>query len=152
MALTAISTWATYHSAIVIDEIYLNNQRANLAFDEYFKTNSFGSVKKINEQEIFYLPSFLNKKRCSFIRYGEREVQDVISSQKKKAESVLLQLQKPERKFTYHVSFLSNNKQKLSMVMNNSRPYQIHLNLEKEMTPMEIIESYYFARVLDINL
>lgn len=36
--------------------------------------------------------------------------------------------------------------------MNNNRSYVIHLNLEHGCSNLDILESYYFSRVLDNNL
>lgn len=35
---------------------------------------------------------------------------------------------------------------------NNSRPYVIHLNVHHQATPINILEAYTFARMLDKNL
>ena len=100
------------------------------------------------------MPNFLNFKRCSFIRFGEREISHVLTDEKKNyyAKSVFLQLQKPERKCTYHIAFLPNYKRWFKWFSNNSRPYVIHLNLENTATNIDILESYYFARYLDHTL
>ena len=63
-----------------------------------------------------------------------------------------LQLQKPDRKFTYHISFLSSFKRQFKFLSNNQRPYVIHLNLEHSASNIDILESYYFARHLDRSL
>lgn len=90
--LSSISIAATYKSAAVIDEIYLNNQRAKLAFDQYFETNVIPNVVQVNSFEVFHMPNFLNFNRCSFIRFGEREISHVLTDQKKNyyAKSVFL--------------------------------------------------------------
>lgn len=38
MVLTAVNITASYLSVKVIDEIYLNNQRSFILFDEFFKS------------------------------------------------------------------------------------------------------------------
>jgi len=38
LGLSVVSVAASYASANVIDELYLNNQRAKLAFDHYFES------------------------------------------------------------------------------------------------------------------
>jgi|LauGreDrversion4_2_1035121.scaffolds.fasta_scaffold38825_5 hypothetical protein len=35
---------------------------------------------------------------------------------------------------------------------NNRRPYVIHVNLEHDVEPRDILESYYFSRLLDSSL
>jgi hypothetical protein len=94
LLLSSISIAATYKSAAVIDEVYLNNQRAKLAFDSYFETGVLPSVAQVNAFEVFHMPNFLNFKRCSFIRFGEREISRVLTDEKKNyyAKSVFLQL------------------------------------------------------------
>ena len=67
IVLSSISIGATYLSAAVIDEIYLNNQRAKLLFDSYFENQSMPSVEIVNANEVFHLPNFMNFKRCSFV-------------------------------------------------------------------------------------
>lgn len=99
MLLSSVSIGATYWSAAVIDEIYLNNQRANLAFHTYFETGKIGSCTAVNNRELFHLPNFLNWNRCSYIRFGEKEISKVLTQQGRNyyAKSVFLQLQKPDR-------------------------------------------------------
>ena len=132
MLLSSVSIGATYWSAAVIDEVHLNNQRANLAFTQFFETGRIGSCPEVNQQELFHVPNFLNWNRCSYIRFGERDVSKVLTQKHRNyyAKSVFLQLQKPERGFTYHVSFLKQPSKFIKKLTNNSRSYVIHLNLE----------------------
>jgi hypothetical protein len=58
---------ATYLSVGVLDENYLNNQRANILFDHYLKFNEVLDVSQVNKKEIFYLPNFLNWNRTNYI-------------------------------------------------------------------------------------
>ena len=153
-ALSAVSIGCTYRSAVLIDEVYLNNSRANLAFTEYFETGQMGDCERINAKEAFCWPNYLNYTRCSFIRYGRLELSDVLTREGKDyyAKSVFLQLHKPERKFAYHIEFLPSHKRYWKRITNNSRPYIIHINLEHGCDNYDILESYYFARVLDRNM
>ena len=48
MLLSSVSIGATYWSAAVIDEVHLNNQRANLAFTQFFETGRIGSCPEVN--------------------------------------------------------------------------------------------------------
>jgi hypothetical protein len=100
------------------------------------------------------LPNFLNRHRCNYIKFGEREISQILTLSGKEyyAQSIYMQLQKADRKFTYHISFLSARQKLLSRLLNNSRAYVIHVNLSKEMSNFEIIEAYYFARKLDQEL
>ena len=113
-----------------------------------------GECEKINAQEAFCWPNYLNYTRCSFIRYGKLELSDVLTREGKDyyAKSVFLQLHKPERKFAYHIEFLPAYKRYFKRITNNSRPYIIHINLEHGCDNSDILESYYFARVLDRNM
>lgn len=70
LTLTLMNVSTSYLSAKVIDELYLNNQRAYLLFNEYLKSGNIGSAADINHQEVFFLPNFINMKVCNFIRYG----------------------------------------------------------------------------------
>lgn len=71
----------SYYSAKVIDEIHLNNQRAYLLFNEYFKSNgeNIVNVELINHREAFYYPNFTNKNICKFIRYGQFSIGAVLA-------------------------------------------------------------------------
>jgi hypothetical protein len=79
LALSTVSITATYYSAAIIDEIYLNNQRAKLIFDLYLEKGIIPDVEKVNAAEIFHLPNFLNFKRCSYVKFGEREISQVLT-------------------------------------------------------------------------
>lgn len=70
MVLTAMNITTSYLSAKVIDELYLNNQRAHLLFTKFLDEKFIGSAADINHQEVFYLPNFINTRLCKFIRYG----------------------------------------------------------------------------------
>lgn len=62
MALSAVQFATTQMSNKYIEEICLNNQRANLVFDRYFESDceEFPDVKTVNMQEHYYLPDQLN--------------------------------------------------------------------------------------------
>ena len=68
--LSAVNLGASYMSVKVIDEIYLNNQRAFILFNEFFKSRRVMSVEETNSQEIFTLPTIMNLNNCKFIKYG----------------------------------------------------------------------------------
>ena len=74
---------ASYLSAKVIDELYLNNQRAFLLFNEYYKNSyKFSTAAHINHIEVFYLPNIFNMKVCKFIKYGQHSVYDLLENKK----------------------------------------------------------------------
>jgi hypothetical protein len=73
-ALSAVMIGSAYKSATVLDEVYLNNQRANIIFDHYFKSGEVLSVNRVNLLESFCLPNCVNTKRCAFIKYGHRDL------------------------------------------------------------------------------
>lgn len=151
--LTTIGMGATFKSAAIIDEVYLNNTRANIILDHYFKSGNqtILNVEETNALEKFILPDFLNRQRCNYVRYGEREIQKVLTveCENNLTKSVWLQMEKPDRKFLYHVQILKGYKSNLSYFTSNSRPYIIHLNVHHLATDKDILESYYFARLLD---
>lgn len=157
--LSAVNIATTFKSAQVLDETHINNQRAHLIFENYFSTplkaeRVLQSTREVNYIEKFYLPNFMNFQRCSFIKFSEREIAKVLTQDRKKyyAKSVYKQLQKPGRHFAYHIAFLPGYKHFLKRFVNNGRPYVIHLNLVVDATPRDILESYYFARILDQKL
>eukprot|EP00347_Sterkiella_histriomuscorum_P003816 403362828 len=155
--LTVMNIAASYYSAKVIDELYLNNQRAFLLFNEFFKSNEklIHTAEYINDIEAFYLPNVINLKICKFIKYGEKTVYQALekSIAKDHSQSLLKQLSKQDRNFVYYVEPLTSSFQ-LSMkkMLNNDRIYKIHLNLNKDASNSDILKSYYFARLLDNNL
>jgi hypothetical protein len=77
MVLSAINIGANYKSVLVIDEIYLNNQRTHILFESILKdlpdseidVNELEilSAEKVNSMEIFTVPNPLNPNRCEFI-------------------------------------------------------------------------------------
>jgi hypothetical protein len=71
-------------SVKVIDEIHLNNQRAFILFNEFFKTNQdkILNVIEANDKEIFCLPNIFNMKNCKFIKYGYFSINEVLESSK----------------------------------------------------------------------
>lgn len=62
VGLSLIQAISTQMSNKYIEEIHLNNQRANLVFNHYFKSkfHEFPSIKEVNLTEHYYLPDFLN--------------------------------------------------------------------------------------------
>lgn len=73
IVLSTMNIAASYLSAKVIDELYLNNQRAYLLFNDYFKNDEkiLKTAAYINHIEVFYLPNVMNLKVCKFIKYGQ---------------------------------------------------------------------------------
>lgn len=63
-----------------------------MAFDKYFETGVIPNVIDVNANEVFHMPNFINFKRCSYIRFGEREISQVLTDENKKyyAKSVYL--------------------------------------------------------------
>lgn len=106
-------------------------------------------MKSINANELFVVPNPLNYQRSHYIRFGEKDISKVMLDDSLQSESLFYQVQKNDRKFTYHVDATP---QTLIPRMNNKRPYQIHVNLESSATNIDTLEAYYFARVLDQNL
>ena len=80
MLLTLIHVGSTYMSVKVVNEIYLNNQRAFIMFNEYFKSGQILNVDEVNEKEAFYFPNFINNKFCKFIKYGKYSIDQIIDS------------------------------------------------------------------------
>lgn len=80
--LTCVNIGTSYLSAKVIDEIYFNNQRAFLLFNEYMKTKTILSAELVNHMEVFYLPNIINLKVCKFIKYGNHTIGKVLATSK----------------------------------------------------------------------
>jgi hypothetical protein len=97
-------------------------------------------------------PNALNGQRCNYIKYGERTIPNVLTGKYSDhfTNSVWLQLEKPDRRFTYHVEKLAPSKLQLLGKFRNSRPYTIHLNVIHNATSIDILDSYFFARLLDL--
>mmetsp|Transcript_22811 Transcript_22811/g.28250 ORF Transcript_22811/g.28250 Transcript_22811/m.28250 type:complete len:193 (-) Transcript_22811:450-1028(-) len=84
--LTFINLYFTYNSANLIEEIYLNNQRSKLLFDDYLapENTRMPTMKEINDKSNFTVPNFLNRHYCRYIRFGEKSVSRVISKKSTK--------------------------------------------------------------------
>ena len=95
LTLSSINLISNYYSACIIDEVHLNNQRAKIFFDQYFKAEDKFSPKRlgvadVNASESFLLPNFLNIHRCKFIRFGEKPINRVLAHENNHyAKSVL---------------------------------------------------------------
>eukprot|EP00347_Sterkiella_histriomuscorum_P012381 403368796 len=156
MILTILNIATSYQASKVIDEVYLNNQRAFIIFNEYFKSNkkNFLTVEEGNIQEIFYMPNYLNMNYCKFIKFGHRTIGKVLATSKPHyyTKSVILQLEKNDRNFVYHVKLTNWYTRKLNFFTNNGRKFEIHLNMSKNATNFDIMKAYYFARLLDEQL
>lgn len=61
--LSGVFYYTTHKSIQVIDEIYLNNIRANLLFNDYFASGkkSFKDFEEVNERELYFIPNFFNR-------------------------------------------------------------------------------------------
>ena len=151
--LTFMNLTMSYCSARMIDEIYLNNQRAGLLFDEFMASDleQVPSMKSINRKVNFLLPKLVNRQHSRFIRFGEKSVSDVIGGSNKHyyLTSFLHQLHKEDRNFVYYIEMLPQWKRNFKSFSNNGRPYIIHINMKKRRTNEDQLEAYYFARLLD---
>ena len=156
--LTFVNLYSTYTSANLIDEVYLNNQRSKLLFDELFsKQNETGripSMKEINDKSNFTVPNFMNWHYCRFVRFGEKSISHVIGMSKPNyyITSLLHQLHKEDRNFVYYVSLLPIWQRPFSSLFNNGRPYIIQLNMQQNASNIDQLSAYYFARLLDLEL
>lgn len=94
--LTILNISASYLSVKVIDELYLNNQRAYLLFNEYFNSKQIMTAQEANHKEAFYYPNMMNKNACKFIKYGQNSIYQVLAFSKPHyyTQSVLKQLEK----------------------------------------------------------
>ena len=108
--LTFINLYSTYTSANLIDEIYLNNQRSKLLFDNYLSGADEGervvpSMKTINNLANFTLPNFMNWQYCRYIRFGEKSISKVLGDRSKHlyVTSLMHQLHKENRNFVYYI-------------------------------------------------
>ena len=144
--LSSVNLYTAYKTASIIDEVHLNNQRAKLFFDHYFRLDEKDcrafphknsdakgvlTMEETNAREYFTLPTFMNPQSCRFIRFGEKAISKVLadSSPNYFTTSVLHQLHKDDRVFCYHVSLLPHYKRRFSRLLNNSREYVIHINM-----------------------
>ena len=86
--LSAFSLLSMYNAVQVVDEVYFNNQRLFLFFNHIMKEMDTGkidvekleilNVKKVNEEEIFYLPDTFNKQKCWHIKCGTQPLQEIL--------------------------------------------------------------------------
>lgn len=105
--LTAINLYTTYKSVDNITEIYLNNQRSKLLFDQYLAEGNdrMPTMREINSQEFISVPNFLNKHYCRFVAFGKKSISQVIGMTNPKyyITSVMHQLHKDNRNFVYYI-------------------------------------------------
>ena len=82
IVLSIANLTTSYWSAKVIDEVYLNNQRAKLVFDRYFESNCqhMPYLQEVNAQERFCVPNFANMQRCKYIRFGEKTISQILTA------------------------------------------------------------------------
>ena len=67
----------------------------------------------------------INTQQCKFIKYGYYGIAEVLSNSNANyyTASVMMQLEKGERNFVYHVKLLPRTQRKFKRFINNSRPY-----------------------------
>ena len=58
----------------------------------------------------------------------------------------------PNRSFLYHIEILSKTKCFFRKIINNNRKYRIHINTNSNCSTLDVLKSYYFARLLDKEL
>jgi len=135
--LTFVNLYSTYSSANLIDEVYLNNQRSKILFDQFLlrenTTKQIPSMREVNALSNFTVPNFLNWHHCRFIRFGENSISHVIGQSKNYyVTSLMHQLHKEDRNFVYYIQMLPKRSLPFKAVTNNGRPFVIHLNMKKE--------------------
>lgn len=157
VALSGVQAITTQKSNKYIEEIFLNNQRANIVFNSYFDSNcrEFPDTRTANLSEHYYLPDALNNQRCNYIQYGANSIGDVLtSSNKHYSESMLHQLEKLNhegRKFVYYISeYKPDASQKMrTPLRSTTRDYVIHFNLQEDAEARDVFESYFLGRMID---
>ena len=154
--MTFINVYTTWKSASMIDDIYLNAQRAHLLFNDYLAegNDKVPSMKEINDKQVFQVPKFMNWQHCRFIRYGEQSISQVLGMSQPNyyVTSLMHQLHKEGRNFVYYIKLLPWWKRPFSTLTNNGRPYIIQLNMKNSATNIDQISAFYFARLLDLEL
>jgi len=108
----------------------------------------------INEKEIFTRPDLINPQMCTFIKFGQSKISDVLcrSSPNYYTNSIILQLEKKQeckRNFVYHIQLLPRSKRNFRQRVNNDRFYVIHINMHQGASNSDILKAYYFSRLLD---
>lgn len=80
------------------------------------------------------MPDFLNSQRCKYIRFGDFALIDTLTRDCDDAtiQSLMLQLHKESRKFTYHVRKLTSWRKYFKSISNDGRDYIIHINMHKD--------------------
>ena len=152
--LSSVQVVTTHISTKIVDEIYFNNQRANMLFDSYFKNGrkTFESCAVINDAEKYYLPDALNHQRCNYIKYGQSSIGNILTANNRHyADSMLHQLEKLEtqnRKFIYYVRMNENSENYFNPKV-TKRPYTVHFNLKHDASSLDIMQSYYLGRLID---
>lgn len=96
LVLSAVNTFTSLRSSRLVDESSLNNQRINILFDEFHKTGKLETMANINLAERLLLPNFLNGQHCKFIKFGEKSMSNILSTNYF-ATSMLHQLHKTDR-------------------------------------------------------
>ena len=137
----------------------MNKQRSKLLFDQYLspENDRMPTMTEINDRSNFTVPNFLNWHYCSYIKFGAQSVSKVMSRQAESANhyyvtSLTHQLHKENRNFVYYIQMLPTLKRQLRSVMNNGRPYVIHVNMKKGAKNQDQLAAYYLGRLLDLEL
>ena len=115
------------------------------------------TMKEINDSSNFTVPNFLNWHYCKYVRFGEKSVSKVMSRQATNhthyfVTSLMHQLHKENRNFVYYIQMLPMWKRRLRSILNNGRPYVIHVNMAKDAKNQDQLAAYYLARLLDAEL
>ena len=108
--LSFINLYSTYSSANLIEEVYLNNQRSKLLFDEYLSPGNdrMPTMTEINDKSNFTVPNFLNWHYCRYVQFGQHSVSKVMEKQATNTKhyyvtSLMHQLHKENRNFVYYI-------------------------------------------------
>lgn len=113
-------------------------------------SNKILGVKAVNELELFYLPTFLNKNIEHVIKIGEFSLADQINYCKQQgrhgtADSLIEQAQKKDKNFTYYVHWTKTKQSNIPFKQSRTREYFINVNLSVNSSNKDIIKAYFFA-------
>ena len=75
----------------------------------------------------------MNWHHCKFIRFGENSIAQVIGASEPNyyTTSLMHQLHKEDRSFVYYVKLLPWYKRPFCAILNNRRPFVLHMNMKK---------------------
>ena len=148
--LTMINLVCSYYSTKVVDEYYFNKERFYILYNEFMKSQQILDVKAVNELELFYLPTFLNKNVEHVIKFGEFSLADQINYLKEKgrdgtADILIQQALNENRSFTYYVHWTKTKQTRSPFNQSKRREYYININTRIGSTNIEVLKSYMFA-------